>query len=401
MYIHTATGNKLMRIPLIMVGIVTLIAIGAISAAIIFLQSTPRSTNGNINNNITVANISPSTNNNNTTQVAALSKKPINVISTMSAFPFVQRWVAQYNNNDQALATVQISYLDDINAKTDRGEDLAIVGHVFNNYNSSSYYIPVSAQAVAIVYNIPSFPDVPSGLKLNASLLSSIFNGTITEWDDEAIKNLNHGQNLPHEKIVVVHENTNSNGSLDLLKKYISPNSINWPDNGSIATTGPDDLAAMVRKTPYSIGYVDFSYAVQTKMTFAAIANMHSGRYITPSVDSIDQAVNTALKIQNVSSDITQGATTTLQVINSSNLGNSSYPIIGLYYATVIPNKSASDSETNGTLDFVKWIIDTGRGQQALTEVQYPPIYSNATLMAYAQATIAKASESSRNSNMV
>jgi ABC-type phosphate transport system substrate-binding protein len=171
-----------------------------------------------------------------------------------------------------------------------------------------------------------------------------------------------------------------------LLKKYVFPNFINWPDNGSIATTGPDDLAAIVRKTPYSIGYVDFSYAIQTKMTFAAIANMHSGRYITPSMDSIDQAVNTALKIQNESSNANQTTTTILPVINSSNLGNSSYPIVGLYYATVISDKSSSADERNGTLDFVKWIVDTGGGQQALPEVQYPPIYNNGTLMAYTQA---------------
>jgi ABC-type phosphate transport system substrate-binding protein len=57
----------------------------------------------------------------------------------------------------------------------------------------------------------------------------------------------------------------------------------------------------MVRKIPYSIGYVDFSYAIQTKMTFAAIAEPHSDKYIIPSIDSISHTVNTALQIQNIS----------------------------------------------------------------------------------------------------
>ncbi len=94
--------------------------------------------------------------------------------------------------------------------------------------------------------------------------MSAIFNGTVTKWDYPAIKDLNQDMNLPAEKIVVVHENGNSS-SLALLGRCLSTN-IKWPSN-SISVLGPGELAATVRKTPYSIGYVDFSDATQTRMT--------------------------------------------------------------------------------------------------------------------------------------
>jgi ABC-type phosphate transport system substrate-binding protein len=347
--------KKKRQLTLAIAGIALVIA-GAISAALLF-QPTPEKPN-------------------NGTETAAANvtqKTIINVISTKSAFPFVQRWAAQYNN-EQSAATVQVSYLEDADLR--ENNNLAIVGGISSRNNS---YIPVSAQAVAIVYNLPSFPDIPSGLKLDANLLSRIFNGSIAEWNDAAIKNLNPELNLPNNRIVVFHEDTDSRSSTTLLKRYLSSDAIKWPDSSNTAS-GPDELAAMVRKTPYSIGYVDFSYAIQTKMTFAAVANP-SGKYVIPSIDSVGQAANTSMQIQNASG-INQ-ATATPPMINSSRLGNSSYPIIGLYYAAL----AHSASNRNATLDFVKWITSENGGQQTLSEIQYPPIYrDNEPLAAYAEA---------------
>jgi phosphate transport system substrate-binding protein len=294
----------------------------------------------------------------------------VNVASARSAFPFVQRWVSQYNNDKSAVGSIEIGYyLEGPTAPS----DLVIVGDI-RHAASGSHIIPVSAQAVAIVYNVPGFPDIPSGVKLNASLLSSILNGTITQWNDPAIKDLNQGLNLPAERIIVVHENGNSS-SLALLERYLSTD-IRWPAN-SLSVQGPDEVASTVRRTPYSIGYVDFSYATQTRMTFAAVANPH-GEYVLPSADSIGQAVNSSMKVQNVTG---QAAALTPPSIDASMLGNSSYPLTGLYYASLPGNTS------NATLAFVEWMIDGG--QQTLSEVQYPSIYQdNEPLATYAGAVI-------------
>lgn len=279
----------------------------------------------------------------------------IDVVSAPSAFPFMERWAAQYN--DQGAGSINVGYMDGL------GGDLAIVG---NATADGRTYIPVSPQAVAIVYNIPSFPDIPSGLKLNSTVLSSIFGGNASKWSDASIRELNPDLNLPDEGIVVVHDIGNGS-SLALIEKYLG-SEVSW-SNSSIAVPGPAELASMVRKTPYSVGYVDFSYAVQTKMTFAAIANS-SGTGVVPSLDSIGTAVEEGMQVQN--------ATGSPPFINASRLGNGSYPLVGLYYAAM------ADSADNATVDFVKWLVDGSGGQATLAEVQYPPLYAgNEELAAY------------------
>ncbi len=303
-------------------------------------------------------------------------KEVVSIASERSAVPFVQRWASEYNNDENAVASVEVSYYLD---KPTAPSDLVIVGDI-RHATSESNYIPVSAQAVAVVYNIPSFPDIPSGMKLNASLLAAIFNGTITRWDDPTIKSLNGDMNLPSERIIVVHENGRSS-NLALLEKYSTD--IQWPKN-SVSVLGPDELAAMIRKTPYSIGYVDFSFATQTRMTFAAIED--DGEYVLPSISSIGQAVNSSMQVQNVTS-INLTASLTLPFMNASMLQNGSYPLTGLYYASSPAN--TSNDTRNATLDFVRWVIDRDEGQQTLLEVQYPAIYqNNVSLTTYAGAII-------------
>lgn len=345
-------------------------------------------------------------NDNTSSQTASSSSSSIipttiDIASTTSAFPFVQRWAAEYENQQLASSgNVDVEYLTDREIKEAKAEDsdLAIVG--IPDENGASY-IPLSPQAVSIVYNIPSFPDIPSGLRLNSTTLFLILNGSITQWNDAAIKDLNPSLNLPDEKIIVVHNSddnnnsssSNSSSSMLLLNQYLGFQDIiiNWP-NDSVGASGPAELAETVRKTPYSLGYVDFSYAVQTKMTYAAIGNA-DGDYIVPSTQSIGQAVNLALQFHNSS---TNGSLSSQQqqqqqppTLNASRLVNGSYPIVGLYYGSLLPNHDEEERKAS-ILDFVEWLISDEGGQQTLLEVQYPPIYSsnNSQLATYAKTTM-------------
>lgn len=320
--------------------------------------------------------------------------RTIDVVASASAFPFVQRWVTQYNNDDQSAGRVSVSYVDEGKIIPGNG-DLAILGSISDAViDNGTLYIPVAPQALAIVYNVPGFPDVSSGLKLNSTLLSLLLSGNITRWNDPSIGELNPGLALPDERIVVIHENDDSGGGgsgSPALDNYLrAPNgtaAIQWPD-GSVNVPGPVELAAAVRKTPYSIGYVDFSYAVQTKMTFAAVENI-AGRYVVPSTGSIDEALDNALTYPNatviVNNNGNQTGATKPPAVDSSRLVNGSYPLVGLYYAGV----PAGDDDDGAALDFVRWIIDGSGGQQTLSEVQYPPIYRNDELMAeYAEKAL-------------
>jgi phosphate transport system substrate-binding protein len=350
-----------------------------------------------------------SSSSNQTATTTTMMPTTIDIASTTSAFPFVQRWVAQYENQQPASSgNVNVDYMGDreiIIAEGGSGpSDLAIVG--IPDENNNTLYIPVSAQAVAIVYNIPSFPDIPSGLRLNSTTLFLIMNGSITRWDDVAIKGLNPNLNLPDERIVVVHNgadddnnNGSSSGSLMLLNQYLVHPRLSWPKNDSITASGPAELAEMVRKIPYSVGYVDFSYAVQTKMTYAAVGNA-DGDYIVPSTQSIGRALDVALQFHNYSTDrspLQQHEQQQPPSINASRIVSDSYPMVGLYYASLLANNNNDDDDDDkeegrrriaAMLDFVKWVISESGGQQTLLEVQYPPIYpGNEQLSTYAKMT--------------
>ena len=337
------------------------------------------------------------TDNSNESSATTIMPTTIDILSTTSAFPFVQRWIAQYENQQlESSGNVNVNYLSDselIVAQEGRSRSgLAIVG-VPNENTNNTLNIPVSAQAVAIVYNIPSFPDISSGLRLNSTMLSLILNGSITRWNDAAIKDLNPSLNLPGERIVVVHggddNNNRSSSSLILLNQYLGLESLSWPKNDSITVLGPAELAETVRKTPYSVGYVDFSYAVQTRMTYAAVGDT-DGNYIVPSIQTIDQAVDVALQFQESITNRTSLPLLqqSLPTINASRIENGSYPIVGLYYASLSANDDERDDDGQRSiarLDFVEWVISETGGQQTLLEVQYPAIYSsNEELATYA-----------------
>ncbi len=334
-----------------------------------------------------------------TTTTTTITPTTIDVVSTTSAFPFVQRWAAQYENQQLASSGhVNVDYLADreiIAAEGGSGRSsLAIVGVAYKNNNT--IHIPVSAQAVAIVYNIPGFPDIPSGLRLNSTMIPLILNGSISRWDDATIKDLNPSLNLPDETIVVVHDgddnNNSSSSSLVLLNQYLGLPSLSWPKNDSLTASGPGELAEMVRKIPYSVGYVDFSYAVQTRMTYAAIGHA-DGDYIVPSTRSIGRAVDVALQFYNAGADRSFPQQQLYPTINATRNVGDSYPLVGLYYASLLANDDDKEEEERrrsvAMLDFVEWIISESGGQQTLLEVQYPPIYSgNEQLATYAKITM-------------
>lgn len=305
----------------------------------------------------------------------AQHKEPISVLASPSSLPFMEKWMAQYNNGNHA-ATVRVDYTGEVdhinigpvyaNVSDFLGRhlaDMAIAGlpaqQGSNLTSAGSQFLPVSPQAVAVVYNVPGFPDVPSGLKLDPPTLARILGGNITRWDDSAIKGLNPGMSLPGEKIVVVHERRADSATF-LLSKYLS-NETAWPQNSQAADSA-DSLSAIVRQTPYSIGYVDFSYAVQTRMTYAALQNS-GGEFMTPSADSIGVAVRNGT--------VTAGEQPPLTSVGR--LGAGSYPIVGFYYAAFDP-VTATPGKAAAVLDFVRWVAGK-EGQQVLADMQYPSIY--------------------------
>jgi phosphate transport system substrate-binding protein len=217
-----------------------------------------------------------------------------------------------------------------------------------------------------------------------------VLSGNATYWDDPGVKSLNPGTSLPHQKIVVVHEGPAGSAS-DMLEKYLSSVSngtIAWPKSSLVADSA-SSLSAMVRQTPYSIGYVEFAFAAQTRMTYASLQNS-DGQYFMPSADSIGAAVRNGTTVDPALVNGTGPGNAPLAVtpptVSVGQLGNGSYPVVGFYYAAFSEraiingvNETAlagggGGSKDAAVIDLVRWIAGS-EGQQVLQDTQYPSVY--------------------------
>ncbi len=148
-------------------------------------------------------------------------------------------------------------------------------------------YFPVQIGPIAIAYNLPGV----TGLKLDATTLAGIFQGTIKTWDDPAIKALNPGVSLPSSTIVLA-VRSDSSGTTANFSQYLvdaagsawklgTASTITWPSTAR-AGDGGSAVAQIVKTTTGAIGYVDFSTATAAGLTAASIKNS-AGDYVAPS----------------------------------------------------------------------------------------------------------------------
>src|ERR1700694_5881088 len=145
-------------------------------------------------------------------------------------------------------------------------------------------HIPVVLGAVVPIYNIPG---VPSGLTFTVNVLGQIFVGTVTNWNDPAIAQLNPGSKLPNLPIAVAHRSDGS-GTTGIFTTYLTKTSSVWVTKLGGPTTsegktvawpvglggkGNDGVAALVRQTQGGIGYVELQYAIAQGLYFCRVEN--------------------------------------------------------------------------------------------------------------------------------
>jgi phosphate transport system substrate-binding protein len=148
-------------------------------------------------------------------------------------------------------------------------------------------YFPVQIGPIAMAYNLPGV----TGLKLDATTLAGIFQGTIKTWDDPAIKALNPGMSLPSTTITLA-VRSDSSGTTANFSQYLvdaaasawklgTSSTITWPSTAR-AGDGGSAVAQIVKSTTGAIGYVDFSTATAAGLHAASIKNS-AGDYVAPS----------------------------------------------------------------------------------------------------------------------
>lgn len=139
---------------------------------------------------------------------------------------------------------------------------------------------PTVIGGVVPVINVPGVK--PGQLKLTGPVLADIFLGKIHKWDDAAIKALNPGLALPDTNIGVVRR-ADGSGTSFVFTNYLSKVSPEWKQKVGEGTApqwpvglggkGNEGVSAFVQRLPGSIGYVEFAYAKQNKLTYTLVQN--------------------------------------------------------------------------------------------------------------------------------
>lgn len=151
---------------------------------------------------------------------------------------------------------------------------------------------PTVIGAEVIVYHLPGIAS--NALVIDGPTLANIYLGKITKWNDPAIKKLNPGVSLPNMNVIVVHRSDGS-GTTFIFANYLSKVSKEWSDKVGAATSvdwptgigakGNEGVAGNVGQTVGSIGYVEYAYATQNKLTYARMIN-REGKTVTAGMPS-------------------------------------------------------------------------------------------------------------------
>ena len=283
--------------------------------------------------------------------------------------PLYSKWASDYNK----ATGVKINYqsvgsgagLRQIEAKTvDFGaSDAPLKDEDLNKKGLVQF--PTVIGGVVPVVNIKGI--APGQIKLSGQVLGDIYLGKISNWSDPAIKALNPGVALPDASIAPVRR-ADGSGTSFIFTNYLSKvnaewkskvgegTAVNWPTGAG--GKGNEGVAAFVGRLPNSIGYVEYAYVKQNKMTYVQMQNAE-GQFVSPD--------DSAFKAAAAGAD---WAKSFYQILTNQP-GKESWPITG---ATFILMQKAQEKPVQAatSLKFFEWAYKTG--DKTAADLDYVPM---------------------------
>ena len=209
----------------------------------------------------------------------------------------------------------------------------------------------------------------PGSLVIDGPTLAKIFMGEIKTWDDAALKKLNPSAKLPSQAIVVVHRSDGSGTTYNFAYYLadVSPEwktkvgfntSVEWPVG--IGAKGNEGVANNVANTKGSVGYVEYAYALQNKLTYTKMINK-AGKTVAPTAEAFQAAAANA----DWKSQPGYG------VILANQPGENSWPMTAATWILVY-KKPADAAATGEALKFFTWAY--AKGGKMAQELDYVPM---------------------------
>jgi len=259
-----------------------------------------------------------------------------------------------------------------IRSLTDRTVDFAASDAFLSdaemaNIGAEVLHIPTCMGAVVLSYNLPGI----DGLKLTGELISDIYLGRITRWNDGKIKALNPDLPLPDRTIIPVYRSDGS-GTTFVFTDYLTKVSPEWArEMGAgtslrwtvgVASRGNPGVAGSVAQTEGAIGYIGSEYALSLNLPIALIQNS-AGYFVEANAESISAAANIELP-----------ADMRAMVTNSSE--PNAYPISCFTWIIVYKNQSynnRTEQQANALIELLEFILSP-EGQETARKVNYAPL---------------------------
>lgn len=298
----------------------------------------------------------------------------INGAGATFPYPVYSQWAHKY----ESLTGVKLNYqsigsgggIAQIKAKTvDFGaSDAPMKAEELNE--SGLFQFPMVIGGVVPVLNVSGIE--PGKLNMTPEILAKIFLGQITNWDDETIKKENPELKLPGKKITVVHR-ADGSGTTWIFTNYLDKVSADW--HGKVGTDkavswptgvggkGNEGVAAYVQQIEGAVGYVEYAYALQNKMTYSLLKNK-DGKFVGPSIESFQAAAGNA-DWKNAPG---------FYMVLTDQPGEKSWPISGASF--IILQKTQPDSaKAKAMVHFFDWCYK--HGAEIAEKLDYVPIPAN------------------------
>ncbi len=227
--------------------------------------------------------------------------------------------------------------------------------------------IPMFLGAITVSYNLPG---VKSGLKLNGPTIAQIFLGTIKTWNAAPIAALNPGVTLPSTPITVIHR-SDSSGTTAGFTGFLASVSPEWkskvgegkvvPWPTGTGAKGNAGVAGAVQQTTGAVGYVEQSYALEHKFTYASVKN-RAGNYVEPTLASTSAAAEGVLVPANLGIKIKNPAAPTAYPITSQTF-------VVVYKDMCKAGVPGGEAAAKGVVKFLDYGL--GSGQSILSQADY------------------------------
>jgi phosphate transport system substrate-binding protein len=229
---------------------------------------------------------------------------------------------------------------------------------------------PIVIGGVVPVVNLGG---IKSGeLRFSGALLADIYLGKVRRWDHPSIKLLNPELKLPSTAISVVHR-TDGSGTTFNWVNYLSKVSPEWKTRAGEGTMvdwplgiggkGNDGVAALVEQINGAIGYVEYSYALRSKLkklSYGLVQNK-AGAFISPTIESFQAAARTA----------NWSEANEFHLVMTDAPGEAAYPITAT--AFILMRKQPQRPESAAVaMDFFKWVLENG--QPTAEALNYVPL---------------------------